>query len=263
MSAPHDEQALAAAYVLGALDAAERQRFEAHLAACPVCSEEVRSLGGVVAALGRSVPQIAPDPALRSRVLRAVTGTAPAPAAPPRSAIAWLPFAASLLVAIGLGGYARQLQGRVGLLETRVDSAERRAAAAERGVVEARRVADEAQTAMAVLQAPDLVRVDLSGQQAAPQATARALWSRNRGMVFLTTNLPAAPPDRVYQVWVLANGARISAGLLTPDNAGRGMAFFRTPADIPTPSGVAVSLEPAGGVTQPTGDIYLAGSPAP
>lgn len=38
---PHD----AAAYVLGALDPADRQRFEAHLATCPACAATVREFG--------------------------------------------------------------------------------------------------------------------------------------------------------------------------------------------------------------------------
>ena len=57
MTSTHDEQALAAAYVLGALDAGERQAFEAHLRSCPVCVEEVRSLQRVTDALSRSVPE--------------------------------------------------------------------------------------------------------------------------------------------------------------------------------------------------------------
>jgi anti-sigma factor RsiW len=41
MSPTHDEQALAAPYVLGALEPAERRAFEAHAALCPVCGREV------------------------------------------------------------------------------------------------------------------------------------------------------------------------------------------------------------------------------
>ena len=264
MSSTHDEQALAASYVLGALDPHEREAFEAHVKTCPVCSNEVRSLLPVADALGRAVPQITPDPALRARVLAAVPGTSArdVPTAPAKIVrAAWLPVAASVVVAIGLAAYAWQLRGRVAALETRLDRAEQRAATAERDILEARRVGDEAQSVIAVLSAPDLVRMDLNGQKVAPQASGRALWSRNRGMVFLSNNLPAAQPGRVYQVWVLVKGNPISAGLLSTDAAGRATAYFQTPTDIPPPTGVAVSLEPAGGVPQPTGDLYLVGAP--
>jgi anti-sigma-K factor RskA len=266
MSTGHDEQALAASYVVGALDSGERRAFEAHLATCPICTDEVRTLGRVADALGRAVPQIAPAPALRARVLQAATGgrSVDAVTVSPRSVDAsWLPLAASIVVTAGLAVYAWLLHDRIALLETRVENAERRAMIAERATIEVRRVADDAQAAMAVLSAPDLVRVDLGGQKPAPQATGRALWSRNRGMVFLSNGLPSVPTGRVYQVWVLVKGAPISAGLLPTDAAGRGTAFFQTPADIPAPTGVAVSLEPEGGVPQPTGDIFLVGAPAP
>jgi anti-sigma-K factor RskA len=55
----------------------------------------------------------------------------------------------------------------------------------------------------------------------------------------------------------------VSAGLLAADPSGGVTAFFRTPADIAPPVAVAVTLEPAGGVPAPTGEMYLVGSPRP
>ena len=92
----HDEQALAAAYVLGALEAEERRVFEAHVASCAVCREEVRSLQPVADALAQTAPQRTPRPELRSRTLAAITGSARAPAAPrPGSRRCWAPAAGS------------------------------------------------------------------------------------------------------------------------------------------------------------------------
>ncbi|HTI36416.1 MAG TPA: anti-sigma factor [Vicinamibacterales bacterium] len=268
MSAQHDDQVLAGAYVLGALDPGERLAYEAHLATCEVCRTEVRSFRRVADALAGSVPQTMPRPELRARVLSAITGeavafTAPsAPAARRPISLTWLPLAASIVVAVALGLYARELQLRLSTMEARLTEAEQRASSAERTTIEARRTAAEVQTAMAVLAAPDLVRIDLTGQAAAPAASARALWSRNRGMVFATTNLPAAPPGRVYQVWVVTATAPVSAGFLQLDASGRASAYFSTPADIAPPVAVAVTLEPAGGVPAPTGERYLVGKPA-
>lgn len=267
MSSMHDEQALAAPYALGALDPAERLAFEGHLAECPLCREEVRSLSRVVDALARCVPQQTPRPELRSRVLASITGrpservvTVPN-AQPRRSVRAWVPLAAAIVLAAALGTYAWQLQQRVATLEARLDDAERRAFESESAMAEAQRAAVQVQTAMTVLAAPDLVRIDLAGQAEAPQATARALWSRNRGMVFTTTNLPPAPAGRVYQVWVVTAAAPVSAGLLVPDPSGRASVFFDTPPDIAPPLAIAVTLEPAGGVPAPTGNRYLLGTP--
>ena len=113
---------------------------------------------------------------------------------------------------------------------------------------------------VAVLTAPDVARVDLSGQPAAPAASARAYWSRSRGMVFTGTNLPQLPAGRTYQVWVVTDQAPISAGFLRPDPQGGVSGTFATPPDIPQPTAVAVTLEPEGGVPAPTGDRYLVGT---
>jgi anti-sigma-K factor RskA len=266
MNPTHSEQALAAAYVLGALDTAEQRAFEAHVAECAVCAEEVRSLQRVTEALARSVPQRTPRPELRTRVVSAVTGTIAPPVREHHMrwmARPWLQSAAAIVLVAGLAGYAWHLQRRVSNLAARLEVAEQRASSAERGTRDARHAADEAQAALAVLADPDLVRVDLAGRPAAPQATARALWSRQRGMVFTTAGLPPAPAGRVYQVWVVTRQAPVSAGLLAADPSGGVTAFFRTPADIAQPVAVAVTLEPAGGVPAPTGEMYLVGSPRP
>ena len=254
-----------AAYVLGSLDREERAAFEAHLAGCDDCATEVRELRRVADALAHAVPQRTPRPELRRRVLESY-GRASLPPDVSSQRVSgtmrWLPLAATIVVAVGLGGYAFSLQERIRDLEARLNQAMLQASAAEGAVAEARRVSGELQSAMGVLAAPDLVRIDLMGQAVAPQASARALWSRARGMVFTSSSLPALPAGRVYQVWVVTAQAPISAGLLTPGPDGTGQTFFSTPPDIPAPAAVAVTIEPAGGVPAPTGDMYLVGKPA-
>jgi anti-sigma-K factor RskA len=252
MSATHDEQSLAAPYVLGALDAAERRAFEAHLATCLVCQQELRTLQPVADALALAVPQRTPRPELRQRVLASAPGrTSSAPGVSadilPRT---WLPLAASILLAAVLGAAAWRLQTRVADLEARLQESERRSADAQQQVA----------AALAILSAPDLVRIDLAGQTPAPRATARALWSRENGMVFTAADLPPAPPGRVYQVWVVTAEAPVSAGLLTRDSPSRAAHVFRTPPDIGAPIAAAVTLEPEGGVPAPTGEKYLIGT---
>jgi anti-sigma-K factor RskA len=263
MNPSHDDlKAHAGAYVLGSLDPDERVSFETHLASCAECTAEVRALGRVTEALARTVPERTPRPELRQRVLDAV-GAPPVrrPARGASQSRQWLALAALIVLTVGMGVYAATLQVRVTVLEERLERALLQASAAEAAVADARRVSAELQSSMGVLAAPDLVRIDLAGQAPAPQATARALWSRARGMVFTASNLPPLPEGRVYQVWVVTAQAPISAGLLMLDPTGAGQTFFSTPPDIPPPAAVAVSIEPAGGVPAPTGAIYLVGKP--
>jgi anti-sigma-K factor RskA len=240
----------AAAYVLGALTPDERGAFEAHLAGCAVCAAEVRSLVPVAFGLATQAAEAAPQPQVKAALAVRLR---------PRSS--WLgsglAVAASVALAVALGGYAVQLRGRVTGLESRLRDAMLRG---DGQLAEARRVALDAQSQVAVLAAPDLARIDLAGQQVAPTATARAFWSRSRGLVFTALNLPPPPPGRAYQLWVLtAQPAPISAGMLSPDATGRVNARFDTPRDLPRPVAMAVTLEPEGGMPAPTGDKYLVG----
>jgi anti-sigma-K factor RskA len=251
MSTHEELKANAAGYVLGSLDAEERRAFESHLAGCAECSAEVASLRPVVGALASVVPQVTPRAELRDRILSAGgeeagqgTGlkTRPYTVHDRKSpaALSWLPLAAAIVIAVGAAVYVVRLQRQIGELQARFD---------------------QAQATTAVLAAPDLARIDLQGQPLAPDARARALWSRSRGLVFTAANLPPAPEGKSYQVWVVTAQAPISAGLLTPDSSGVGTQYYMTPADIAPPVAVAVTLEPAGGVPAPTGERYLVGMP--
>ncbi len=276
MTGTHEDfVALASAYALGSLDAADARAFESHLAQCDACQAEVSSFSGVVTALAEAVPQVEPRAELRARVLASVAApasvtpisarrTSPVATRARRGVLVWLPYAALVAVTAGLGAYTLSLRARVADLQLRLDEATSRMLLADRALTDARRVALQTQSTVDVLTAPDLARIDLAGQAAtAPSARARALWSRQRGMVFTASDLPALPAGRVYQVWVVTADARISAGLIAPDASGRGTGVFATPPDIARPVAVAVTLEPAGGVPQPTGAFYLLGSPRP
>jgi anti-sigma-K factor RskA len=256
-------------YALGALAGAERDAFEAHLATCGECAADVRALGGVVTALPYAVPQVDPPPALRGRVLAA----AGAPERSSRSTVTqmpararigfvsagWLSAAALLVVSVALGAYAVNLRQRVGGLEGQLREAVNRLDLTEQRLAEATRAAERAQMRMAVLTSPDLKQVTLKGLPPAPRAAGRAFWSRSNGLLFAANELPPLPAGRTYQLWFLTPGAPVSAGLIKPDQNGLVTAAFDTPPGTPDPTGLAVSIEPEGGVPAPTGALYLAG----
>jgi len=208
---------------------------------------EVASLQPVAGALATAVPQVTPRAEVRNQVLAAAGAGAGVKTRTyilhdrraPRLLV-WLPLAAAVALVVGTAIYAARLQQQVGDLQARFD---------------------QAQSTTAVLAAPDLARIDLTGQPVAPDARARALWSRSRGLVFTAANLPPAPAGTAYQVWVVTAQAPVSAGLLTTDAGGGGSQYYMTPPDIAPPVAVAVTLEPSGGVPAPTGERYLVGMP--
>jgi anti-sigma-K factor RskA len=251
----------AALYALGALGDPERAEFEAHASGCAECAAELPALSAVAAVLPLTVPQFDPPPALRDRVL-SETGRRQARSTA-RSAFSvapWLAAAASLVFAVGLGIYSLSLRAQVNGLEGQLREAIIRIGVSEQQTTAAQRLVASLQAPIDVLTAPDLKRFDLRGEPAAPQASARAFWSRSRGLVFAGSQLPPLPPGRIYQLWVLtAQPAPLSAGLLAPDPGGSITTTFNTPPTIPEPVAVAVTLEPAGGVPAPTGAMYLRG----
>src|SRR5688500_5183735 len=148
----------------------------------------------ILQGLGQVVPQVAPPAELRARVLSSVSAKEGLSVSAPGRPIAWwMATAASLAVAAGLTIYTAQLRDRIAGLESELRDTRIRSEAAQQQVVDAQRTAAGAQSAMAVLTAPDVARVDLEGQPVSPTATARAFWSRSRGMVFNASNLPQLP----------------------------------------------------------------------
>ncbi|NLG70295.1 MAG: anti-sigma factor, partial [Firmicutes bacterium] len=100
-------RALAGAYALDALEAAEREAVERHLDVCPACRAFTAEHADAAAALARLVPPEAPPPELRARVVAlAKARRQPPPAATGRAARpsighAWHVAAAVALLALG------------------------------------------------------------------------------------------------------------------------------------------------------------------
>ena len=269
------------AWAIGALRAPEREEIEHHLATCESCAAIARSLSLVPLAMQAGQSLETPSTFARTRLLSTIRGgsasaaTQTAAAAVNTGGVAagdqneargariasWLAIAAALVLAAFLGWDGVRLRGRIADLTRELDQARAAVAASESRMAMIQRSADHTQSALAVLTAPDVARIDLAGQPGAPQASGRAYWSRARGMVFSAAALPPPPSGRTYQVWVVTSApAPISAGLVAPDDAGRVDAVFATPPDIPQPVAVAVTLEPSGGVPSPTGPKVLVGA---
>jgi len=130
---------------------------------------------------------------------------------------------------------------------------------AERQIADARSAAAQAQIVSGVLAAPDLIRYNLAGSAAAPRADGQVLLSRSRGIVFSGSRIPAPRPGATYQLWVFTIEGPVSGGTFAPDQSGRAAFAVDNPPAIPRPiTGMAVTLEPAGGSKAPTGVVVLA-----
>jgi anti-sigma-K factor RskA len=241
---------LAAIYALGALEGEDRARFETHLASgCEVCRDAVFDSEEVLADLALAAPSAKPPESLRERLFERVRqDSAPRRKTLSDSSRFWMALAAAAAAAaIGLGIHGRALQKRA---ET--ESASRQALERELGAMT---------ETLEAFTAPATRAVSLSGQGGARGAAAKAFVDpENRRLFLYVYNLPPAPPGRTYQLWLIVGGAPVSLGTFEVEPDGRGRLDA---ARVPPFEGeitVAVTVEPAGGVPQPTGPMVLVGS---
>ena len=242
-------------YALGTLEGEEERALESHLTGCPACAHKLEEARGRAARVALAVAPEPPSPEVWESLLRQVRATPLRPQARPVAATnpwRWATVAlalASMVLAVLLGRQTVELSDLGRALQT----------------LEAARQAEQAETARAravleVLTAPDTVKVTLvSGAvRAVPQG--KAFYHSEKGLVFYAANLPPLAAGRSYQLWLIpAQGNPISAGVFQPDAQGNGAVLLPPlPAGVPAKA-FAVTVEPAGGVPQPTGPKVLIG----
>jgi hypothetical protein len=185
--------------------------------------------------------------------------------------------AAAFAVGFLIFGLVRRIETRLNDASARVTAAERQAEAATeranhemanareeatRQIAEARESAQRAETVSAILAAPDLVRMNLTGG-AVERSFAQLLWSRTRGLVLSASRLPPAPPQMTYQLWLLTSAAPVSGGLFVPDSSGRATLVADVPPRVVGPVvGAQVTVEPSAGSPAPSNRLLLSRIPA-
>ncbi|HET9361930.1 MAG TPA: anti-sigma factor, partial [Vicinamibacterales bacterium] len=219
---PHDTIAARLdEYALGQLSPEERHDVEVHVRECETCSADLRELTLVMEHVARTAGESTPPAALRTRVL---DGLALQPQEPPlsagggpdarvvalppartaersRPAIGWLAAAAAVVVALGgLLYYSSASRQR---LASELRGAEVTVTDLERRLAE---YTGQADLAVSILTAGDMRSMALARPDAAGVSTARAYWSPTRGLLVVADQLPAPPPGRIYQVWLIGSG---------------------------------------------------------
>jgi anti-sigma-K factor RskA len=210
----------AGAYVLGAMPSGERDEFEAHLATCVVCREEVDELRPAAETLPMASPPRLPPPELKDRIMAEVEREA------------------ALLSSAGAGADRAEPRRRPGWLS-------------------GWRLAP---VAAALLIAGVLLGTALSGPDSATYAFDRPgaqLEVEGDTATLVARDLPAPPDGRVYEVWLMPEGSdtpRPTNVLFMPRGDGS------AEAAVPSLDGVRavlVSDEPRGGSETPTGEVLM------
>ena len=218
---------LTPAYALDALDAVEREEYEAHLASCDVCREDLEGFWQVSGALARAAGGPAPPASLRARILeqarseRLATGSDNVVPLRRRFALPALSSAAAVaaVAAIGLGLWASSLSRE--LDEVRGEAA-----------------------AVSVLADPQRRELELTG------ADGRLVVSQSGRAALVLSGVERAPEGKDYEIWVIQAGEPKPAGLFDGADTRTVLTLSRP---VPADATVAVTLERQGGVAVPTG----------
>ena len=282
---------LAPDYALGLLEGEDLEQFERHLAAgCEACELELGRMDAVGDALAYAAPLVAPPAELRDRILLAVDAdlaaskreqapVAPPPHVAPRAdgpspnyspgpwpqpdrAGASAPAAkrggflgglapalafAGVLVAVLSGVHALKLRSQLALVRADLERVQ-----AEN---------QELARIMDIVGSPRLRVVALGGQAGTPGAEGRVLWSpEGKKAVLYAYGLPKPPAGKDYQLWVIEGSTPRSEGVFPVDEKGQAQHVL---PEVPAAGGVgafAVTLEPAGGLSAPSGPMVLLGS---
>ncbi|MBI3483836.1 MAG: anti-sigma factor [Acidobacteria bacterium] len=106
----------------------------------------------------------------------------------------------------------------------------------------------------AILAAPDsrALRVTPVSEK---MPTFKIFWNEGIGLLVTAQGVPAIPAGRVLQLWILPKkGSPVSAGIFQPEASGAVLKLTRpaAPMRVKDAAALTVTVEPAGGSTQPT-----------
>jgi anti-sigma-K factor RskA len=224
-------------YTMGLAEEPEDGEIRAHLGRdCPTCVPGVRRARELMALLGATAPPVQPPARLRQRVLAAV---ADQPARRWHWAPVWIGIAAAAVIA-ALFFNARERRADAELARVQAESASR--------AQELARLNE----ALAILNQPDARQV-VFGAGAPQPPRGRVFLDPQRGVLLLASNLPPAPEGKAYEMWVIPkSGNPAPAGLFQSATDGTALHVLSGPVDVTATGAIAVTLEPAGGVPQPT-----------
>ena len=260
MTTTHEElESIAALDAIGAATAEESAALRAHLEACPECTRARDEFAEAATLLARQLNPVAPPAGVRERI---VNTTDDEPVEEGDNVVDassrfnwWLATAATLFLA--LWGW-RELAIRAAKVRIHDQDATIRQLTDQNGLLAQQR--EKLATEMSALANADTHTITLTGQAASPAASARVFVEpkARRALVFFY-NLPANGDDKSYQLWIIrADQAKPqSAGVFSAAKDGHAtVTVDNLPTDVAIKA-FAVTLEPRGGVEQPTNTNFI------
>jgi len=258
---------LCAGHVLDALEPADRERLETHLAkGCPECEAALADFAAATVAMAATSPAATPRPAVKEKLFARVDHEAQEreqaklPQMPPRPRPArhapWgLVWGLAVFGLLFLGLNFWNWQRANTLLKERDDA---RAEASRLN-----QQLDDAQRTVAVVLAPDAkLAVLLPTPESNQQQRGTGYFDPATGNAIIAFRNMEGQQAHDYELWALHGPTPTSLGLLHVDPNGNAVMNLKGVADPSHLSAFAVSLEPTGGSKSagPSGPVVLVGS---
>ena len=256
----HEElEDLAALDAVGATSEEEALRLQEHLQECESCLRESIAFEGAASLLALQLEPVQPPASARAAVMEAMSGSSgmveTLPVRRRRGAPSrWLAAAAVLFLALFAWSELRVRALREEMRTLQAETASARGLATTAGPGAEGTVTD---SPMATIVSTGMV-MQLEGKGSASAASARAFIEPEGGKgLFVYSGLPSAPQAHAYQLWVLhADAPPTGLATFSPEEGGAGRVEME---NLQAPVGFAVTIEPAGGVPAPTGEMVLEG----
>jgi len=230
-------------FALGTLEGQELKDFEAHLASgCAICAAYLRETRETLNLLHRSLQPMTPPPAVKDRIFQHIAEekVVPLTTTRPKQSRRWQritrTIAAGIIGVVITGTYYNyRYQPRLALYTSVIN----------------------------LLRDPSTRDLPLYGAGPTPTAKGRFLWNESGEGHIFATDLPPAPEGKMYAVWTIAQrSAPRYVGTINTDPKGQGgLHINSSPSDKPVEV-FAVTLEPHGTTTAPTGPMVLVSKPS-
>lgn len=250
----HDDyKEMIPAHVLSALDAADERALNEHLAECAECRRDLAEWEATAASLALVSAPTEPSPQVREDILRSVSlESSTSSSEKPLSNVLPLPGPRrNVWNSLGsLGAIAAVILFAALIITIIILWQQNRRLKQENQVVQ-------------LVSSPGTTQVkELKGTAEAPGASAKILIDWQGNALLVVNGLPAPPNGKEYQLWFVEPHHPPKPGkTFSTDTAGKGMVDERVGASEREYAVFAVTLEPAGGVQSPTGEIYLRSEP--
>jgi anti-sigma-K factor RskA len=248
-------------YALGVLEGEEKAALEAHLPTCAACAEKLAEARGRIALLAFSADRVEPSARVKERLMRqihadAVRAGAEGSAAPraPERAVGFFGRWAAVLVPVGVALALATI-----FLWTE-NSRLSRELEQERATLQKQQAElDEARHVADLMEAKDTMTVALASQPGMAKGDVRVMYNAKMGMAMCDGWVEPAPANKSYQLWLVPmEGKPISAGLIASSTGPINPWMIKLPQGVAAKA-FAVTLEPEGGMPQPTGPMVLVG----